>query len=78
MAKLREHQLTETELLAELDALADEIEHVNAERESLYLRRKALFVDGRTRRPPIGTRELGAAARCSDVLVSNTVNGRRG
>lgn len=67
--------MTEQELLDELAALADEIEVCNAERDRLYARRKALFVEGRNRTPPIGTRILGAAARVSDVLVTNSTKG---
>lgn len=70
-----EADLSEAELLAELGALADEIDHVNAERDRLYARRKALFQEGRRREPPIGTRILGAAARVSDVLVTNSTKG---
>jgi hypothetical protein len=65
--------LTEAELLAELGALAEEIQHVNDERDRLYARRRDLFIAGRRMDPPIGTKELGAAAGCSDVLVTNTV-----
>lgn len=67
--------LTAEELLAELSALADEIDAVNAERDRLYALRRTLFAEGRRREPPLGTRILGAAARVSDVLVSNAVNG---
>ena len=68
--------LTDDNILAELARLADEIERVNADRDALYARRRELFVEGRRREPPIGTKTLGAAARCSDVLVSNTVNNK--
>lgn len=70
--------MTEQELLDELGELADEIEVCNAERDRLYARRRQLFIDGRSRTPPIGTRILGAAARCSDVLVTNSTKPKKG
>lgn len=65
--------MSATELLAELRALAEEIQTVNDERDRLYARRRDLFIAGRSMDPPIGTKELGAAAGVSDVLITNTV-----
>lgn len=67
--------LSEEQLLAELSDVADEIDLINAQRDRLYAERRALFAEGRRREPPIGTRILGAAARVSDVLVTNSTKG---
>lgn len=67
--------MSDDELLAKLAELADQIDAANTERDRLYAERKALFVEGRRRVPPIGTRILGNAARVSDVLITQQTAG---
>jgi len=58
-----------TELLAELDAIADQLDQVEEQRADLYARRTSVFQRARAMDPPITQRELAEHARVTDAAV---------
>lgn len=57
------------ELLAELDAIADQLDQVEGQRAELYARRTSVFQRARAMDPPITQRELAEHARVTDAAV---------
>jgi hypothetical protein len=57
------------ELLAELTAMADQLEQLELDRDRLYARRRELYVRGREMTPPISGAAMARAARVSDAAL---------
>lgn len=64
-------------IMGELDRLADRLEALEADRVTLYARRRELYNLGRTLDPPIPGARMAKAARVSDAALVLSSGRRR-